>query len=135
MGPDLGKAVQDAPRDVDPTAYLGKGGRDRRSDDSGQAVEDLEERGGLGEEEGFFDGCVDRAVAGGEEGGARDVEDLGPAEEEGPVVEDEVGSPEGGEYSGHPIMDWRRVFGFVGIEEMETLVYLLGSQEKDKMNA
>ncbi|GER50351.1 peptide chain release factor 1 [Striga asiatica] len=101
VGSGLREAVEDSPGDVEAGADLREGCGDRRSDNSGDAVKDLEERGGLGEEEGGLDGGVDGVGAGGAEGGGGEVEDLGPAEEEYPVVEGEVGSPEGGEYSGH----------------------------------
>ena len=45
MRPDFGEAVQDSPGHVQPRGDLRQSGGDRRSDDSGEAVEDLEQRG------------------------------------------------------------------------------------------
>lgn len=64
MRPDLGEAVENPPRDVDSGGHLREGCGHRRSDDSGQAVDDLEKGGGLREDERLLHGGVDGFVAG-----------------------------------------------------------------------
>lgn len=108
MRADFGEAVEDPPGDVQPGGDLRQCGGDRRSDDSGEAVEDLEQRRRLREDERLLDGGVDGFVAGPPESRDGDVEHLEPPEEERPVVEDEVESPRGGGYSGH-------IEGFVSV--------------------
>lgn len=101
MRSDFGEAVQDSPGHVQSRGDLRQSRGDRRSDDSGETVDDFEQCGGLREDERLLDGGVDGLVAGLSESRDGEVEDLEPAEEKCPVVESEVDSSDGGGYSGH----------------------------------